>query len=104
MVSAKERNENVSKLECSLVVTSSWQISVECVPWLVGKNTILGLSIVLGLSIYGFLVTQPFLYRCKNAVVRRGGTVLTHVELFCASPAQVSVFLKIDYLFILQYK
>ena len=59
MVSAKDRNENVLKLECLLVETSSLQISAECAPWLVGKNTILGLSIVLGLFIYGFLVTKP---------------------------------------------
>ena len=61
MVSAKDRNENVLKLECLLVETSSWQISAECAPWLLGKNTILGLSIVLGLFIYGFLVAQPFI-------------------------------------------
>ena len=61
MVSAKDRNENVLKLECLLLETSSWQISAECAPWLVGKNTILGLSILFGLFIFEFLVTKPFL-------------------------------------------
>ena len=80
MVSAKDRNENVLKLECLLVETSSWQISAECAPWLVGKNTILGLSILLGLSIYGFLVTQTFLNCCEHAAMGRDGTVLTDVD------------------------
>ena len=61
MVSAKDRNENVLKLECLLLETSSWQISAECAPWLVGKNTILGLSMLFGLFIFEFLVTKPFL-------------------------------------------
>ena len=61
MVSAKDRNENVLKLECLLLETSSWQISAECAPWFVGKNTILGLSILFGLFIFEFLVTKPFL-------------------------------------------